>query len=112
VRRLCSCRREREATEAEKQELGVLEDQPLTICEPVGCQICSHTGYYGRIGVYEMMTLSPALRSAIVKMQPASRIKEIAVSEGMNTLRTGAANLVKQKVTSLEEMRKIAYEED
>jgi type IV pilus assembly protein PilB len=59
-----------------------------------------------------MMTITPALRSAIVKMQPASRIKEIAVSEGMNTLRTGAANLVKQKITSLEEMRKIAYEED
>jgi type II secretory ATPase GspE/PulE/Tfp pilus assembly ATPase PilB-like protein len=45
-------------------------------------------------------------------MLPASRIKEIAVGEGMNTLRTGAANLVKQKITSLEEMRKIAYEED
>jgi type IV pilus assembly protein PilB len=112
VRRLCSCRREREATEAEKLELGVPEDQTFTICEPAGCQICSHTGYYGRIGVYEMMTITPALRSAIVKMQPASRIKEIAVSEGMNTLRTGAANLVKQKITSLEEMRKIAYEED
>ncbi|MBR5116065.1 MAG: Flp pilus assembly complex ATPase component TadA, partial [Lachnospiraceae bacterium] len=47
VRRLCSCKREREATPEEKEELGVPETQPLTICEPVGCQRCSHTGYFG-----------------------------------------------------------------
>jgi type IV pilus assembly protein PilB len=45
-------------------------------------------------------------------MQPASRIKEIAVGEGMNTLRASTANLVKQGITSLEEMHKIAVEED
>jgi type IV pilus assembly protein PilB len=112
VRRLCSCRRAREATELEKEELGISQNENCTIYEPVGCQLCSHTGYYGRIGVYEMMTISPALRSAIVKMEPASRIKEIAVSEGMNTLRASAARLVREGITSLEEMRKIAYEED
>lgn len=112
VRRLCSCKREREATEAEKLELGVPEDEPLTVCEPGRCQLCSHTGYHGRIGVYEMMPITPKLRWAIVKMQPSSKVKEIAVSEGMNTLRESAIQLVKKGITSLEEMRKIACEED
>ena len=112
VRRLCQCKRGREADAAEKAELGVAEDQPLTVYEPVGCQLCSHTGYYGRIGVYEMMPISPALRWAIVKMQPSSKVKEIAVREGMTTLRASAVRLVKEGVTSLTEMRKIACEEE
>lgn len=112
VRRLCSCKREREATPAEKAELGVPEEETFMINEPAGCQICSHTGYLGRIGVYEMMPITPALRWAIVKMQPSSKIKEIAVREGMNTLRESTVQLVKEGVTSMEEMRKIACEED
>ena len=112
VRRLCQCKRGREASATEKAELGLAEDQPMTIYDPVGCQLCSHTGYYGRIGVYEMMPISPDLRWAIAKMKPTARVKEIAVSEGMTTLRASAVRLVKEGVTSLEEMRKIACEED
>ncbi len=111
VRRLCSCKRDREATEEEKQELGVDPAEPLTISEPIGCQRCSHTGYYGRIAVYEMLPSSPEIHLAIARMRPSSEIKQIALDEGMTTLQQQAARLVRERITSMDEVRKIAYEE-
>lgn len=112
VRKLCRCKRGREATAQEKEELGVNQDEVLTIYEPAGCQLCSQTGYFGRTAVYEMMPVTPELRWAITKMQPSSKVKEIAQREGMITLRGSAVRLVREGVTSLEEMKKIASEED
>lgn len=112
VRKLCQCKREREATVYEKEELGVKADEELKIWEPCGCQLCGHTGYYGRTGVYEMMPMSSTLREAVVKKETAAKIKEIAVREGMVTLRASVVRLVKDGVTSLLEMHKIACEED
>lgn len=88
------------------------QDEVLTIYEPAGCQLCSQTGYFGRTAVYEMMPVTPELRWAITKMQPSSKVKEIAQREGMITLRGSAVRLVREGVTSLEEMKKIASEED
>ncbi|MEG2427812.1 MAG: ATPase, T2SS/T4P/T4SS family [Clostridium sp.] len=112
VRRLCRCKHPREAEAAEKIELGVKEEADLTIWEPTGCQICGYTGYYGRIGVYEMMPMSAALREAVVKKSTSAHIKEIAVREGMTTLKESTAQLVKEGVTSIQEMHKIACEEE
>ena len=112
VRKLCRCKRGREATPEEKENLGVDIDEPLTVYDPVGCQLCSQTGYFGRTAVYEMMPVTPELRWAITKMQPSSKIKEIALQEGMVTLRGSAVRLVKEGVTSIDEMKKIASEED
>ena len=111
VRRLCSCKIEREATADEKEELSVPADKPLKICEHVGCQRCSHTGYFGRIAVYEMLPSSPEIHTAIARMRPSTEIKDIALSQGMTTLKEQAARLVMSGVTSMDEMRKIAYEE-
>lgn len=112
VRKLCQCKRGREADPEEKEELGVNPEQSFTIYEPVGCQLCSQTGYYGRTAVYEMMPVTQNVRWAITKMQPSSKVKEIAQKEGMVTLRGSAVRLVKEGVTSIEEMKKIACEED
>lgn len=111
VRRLCTCKREREATDDEKEELSVPLNKPLRICEHVGCQRCSHTGYFGRIAVYEMLPSSPEIHTAIARMRPSTEIKEIAISQGMTTLKEQAARLVMSGITSMDEMRKIAYEE-
>lgn len=111
-RRLCTCKRGRKATEREKEELGVNVKEDLTIYEPNGCPLCSHTGYYGRIGVYELMNISQTLRDMVARMESASVIKEQAVAEGMKTLRKSAVQLVLEGITSLAEMYKIACEED
>ena len=64
VRRLCkSCKKAHVVTMAEKKELSLHPDKEYTIYEPVGCQECGGSGYMGRIGIYEIMTVSNKLKS-------------------------------------------------
>lgn len=63
VRRLCPhCKRPRQATDYEKNLLQAEKEQSLTIYEPKGCELCNDTGYYERIGVYEIMEITARLR--------------------------------------------------
>ena len=101
VRRLCECKKPKEATVEEKQLLGVDTDKSCTIYEPCGCKLCNNTGYYGRMGIYEIMKISPAIKRLISKNADAEDIKNQAVKEGMNTLKMAAANGVKEGITSI-----------
>ena len=109
VRRLCECKKPKEATVEEKQLLGVDTDKSCTIYEPCGCKLCNNTGYYGRMGIYEIMKISPAIKRLISKNADAEDIKNQAVKEGMNTLKMAAANGVKEGITSIAEMIKATY---
>lgn len=110
VRRLCECKKTKEATVEEKQLLGVDTEKSCTIYEPCGCKLCNNTGYYGRMGIYEIMKISPAIKRLISKNADAEDIKNQAVKEGMNTLKMAAANGVKEGITSIAEMIKATYE--
>lgn len=110
VRRLCECKKPKEATVEEKQLLGVDTEKSCTIYEPCGCKLCNNTGYYGRMGIYEIMKISPAIKRLISKNADAEDIKNQAVKEGMNTLKMAAANGVKEGITSIAEMIKATYE--
>ena len=110
VRRLCECKKPKEATVEEKQLLGVDTEKSCTIYEPCGCKLCNNTGYYGRMGIYEIMKISPAIKRLISKNADAEDIKNQAVREGMNTVKMAAANGVKEGITSIAEMIKATYE--
>ncbi|MBP3622367.1 MAG: Flp pilus assembly complex ATPase component TadA [Lachnospiraceae bacterium] len=112
VRRLCnSCKQARLAEPDEKVILGVEdEEDDVIVYEPVGCALCGETGYAGRIGVYEMMPVSKGLQAIIAKGSTADVIEKQALSEGMLTLKMGAAKHVLNGITSLQEMKKITYE--
>lgn len=110
VRRLCECKKPKEATVEEKQLLGVDTDKSCIIYEPCGCKLCNNTGYYGRMGIYEIMKISPAIKRLISKNADAEDINNQAVKEGMNTLKMAAANGVKEGITSIAEMIKATYE--
>ena len=110
VRRLCECKKPKEATVEEKQLLGVDTEKSCTIYEPCGCKLCNNTGYYGRMGIYEIMKISPAIKRLISKNADAEDIKNQAVKEGMNTLKMAASNGVKEGITSIAEMIKATYE--
>ena len=110
VRRLCECKKPKEATVEEKQLLGVDTEKSCTIYEPCGCKLCNNTGYYGRMGIYEIMKISPTIKRLISKNADAEDIKNQAVKEGMNTLKMAAANGVKEGITSIAEMIKATYE--
>jgi len=112
VRRLCTaCRKPRPATEEEKLLLGVPKDGEFTVYDPVGCSYCGESGYYGRIGVYEIMEMSPQLKRVITARGSTELIKETAMQEGMKTLHMSAAEYVLEGVTSISEMVKISFEE-
>lgn len=111
VRRLCpACRKQKLATPEEKELLNVPVDQELTIYEPCGCSQCDNTGYHGRIGVYEILEMSPTLKSIISKNGTAEDIKEQALQEGMHTLRMSATRYVLDGITSVNEMMKVSFD--
>lgn len=113
VRRLCPhCKKPYEADEDEKKLLGVNPEDSVTIYKPCGCERCSGIGYKGRIGVYEIMTITPAIRRVISKRGSAEEIKDVALSEGMHTLRMSASRMVMEGITSFSEMIKVSFDND
>lgn len=113
VRRICpKCRVEKELTDADKLRLHLRGASNPLIYEPSenGCAYCNNSGYRGRIGVYEIMPITPALREVISRGGGAEEIQNIALKEGLTTLRLGAAKLVLKGVTSIAEVERIAAE--
>lgn len=111
VRRLCpNCKKDHILTEEEKDlmEIDSLED--IHIFEPCGCEMCDQTGYKGRIGIYEIMTVTPAVKRLIARGAGAEEIKEQAQAEGMHTLRQSAQALVLDGTTSYNEMLRTTFE--
>jgi type IV pilus assembly protein PilB len=82
----------------------------LTIYEPVGCEKCGNTGYTGRIGIYEILTVTPKIRKMINHRDPADEIQVAAQTEGMHTMRQSASKLVVEGVTSYKEMLRTTFE--
>lgn len=111
VRRLCpECKKPRLATADEKELMGRGPEEDVTIYEPCGCSKCENTGYKGRIGVYEIMKMSPALKTIISKRRGADAIREQALREGMYTLRMSATEYVLEGITSIDEMVKVSFD--
>ena len=113
VRKLCPhCKKARLANPIEKRMLGK-ENSPeiTTIYDPVGCPMCADTGYFGRIGVYEIMEISQELRRIIATKGSTGALQNIAITEGMKTLHMSAAEYVLDGTTSLAEMLRVSFEE-
>ena len=111
VRRLCpKCKKAKEATAEQKEILGIPQDMSQTVYEPCGCPECDHTGYRGRIGVYEIMEITPELKPLISHKASAEEIKQVAISQGMHTLRMSATKLVYDGITSVSEMAKVSFD--
>ena len=111
VRRLCKeCKKPVLATADQKELMGCNMEEDVTIYEPCGCSKCDNTGYKGRIGVYEIMKMSPRLKTIISKRQGADAIKEQALQEGMYTLRMSATEYVLDGTTSFDEMVKVSFD--
>lgn len=73
------------------------------------CPNCYGTGYKGRCGVYEVMTITQKIQSLINQEADTAKIKEAALEEGMITLLGYSLNLVRQGITTLEEVERVVY---
>ena len=109
VRRVCNACRQPITLNDEvlaELQLDPEEAKHATFFEGEGCVECSNTGYRGRQGVYEVMTLSPKLRDLVLERSSANEIKRVAISEGMLTLRRDALEKLKRGITTVEEVLK------
>jgi general secretion pathway protein E len=75
--------------------------------KPVGCDECRNTGYMGRTGIYEMLTMTPSLRAAIKPESDATEIRQLAIKEGMTQLRISGAQKIAMGQTTVEEVLKV-----
>lgn len=113
VRRLCpKCRQEYEPSISEAAVLGLDEGKKSKIYMPKGCPDCNDTGYVGRIAVYEIMTVTREMRELISKGATADMLKDCAIKSGMQTLRDNCAKLVREGITSVDEMMRVTSSQD
>ena len=111
VRKLCNkCKKMRPASEREKEFMNIPVSENVEVYEPCGCEYCGGKGYKGRIGVYEIMRMTPELKRIISHREGAEAIKEQALKEGMYTLKMSAMEYVLDGTTSFEEMMKVSFD--
>ncbi len=113
VRVICPhCKREVEFDRGTLLRLGVPEGRlnQAKVYRGEGCSHCRNTGYAGRIGIFEVMPVSPAIRDLIMDKAPLHDIREKAVEEGMVTLREAALRKLFEGVTTLEEVVRVTME--
>ncbi len=125
LRKVCpSCSVERPLTEQEAIFTGLRKGQPVRVAstltadvkkqrkeEGILCTRCNGTGYKGRVGTYELLKITRPISTAIKKQLSTQEIEEIAVSEGMLTLRRYAVKLIEQQITTVSELMKISNDE-
>jgi type IV pilus assembly protein PilB len=106
--------------EAQAQAQGVGGDTPLgttteTIttlwkASPEGCDVCSHTGYKGRVGIYEVLGNSLPIQKMIVSNATSNQIQDQAISEGMTTMQTDGLIKALRGNTTVEEILRVTKE--
>jgi type IV pilus assembly protein PilB len=112
VRRSCtSCL---EAYQPTPEELGFLRsfgagEAETGFVRGVGCQICSHTGFLERVGVYELLAVTDEVRELIVDRAPQDEMRKVAQHQGMRTLQEQAVRLVQDGTTTAAEVMRSIY---
>lgn len=113
IRVLCpSCRKKYVMSRSEI--LNSIPDFPMepdedsfTLYKSVGCLSCNHTGYKGRKGVFEFLKVTEKMQKLIINKASTNEIRQLAIQEGMCTLRMDGLEKVKQGVTSIEELLRV-----
>ena len=74
-----------------------------------GCGFCDNTGYYDRIGIYEVLQITDEFKDLIVSNAPHAELRQLAIEQGMKTLREQAVQLVTQDKTTVAEVLRTVY---
>lgn len=114
VRKVCpECSVLEEADEDDRRVLKIKDDRSVMIKKAGHCECvrCGGTGYYGRVGIYEIMPVSAEIKRAINRHETADVLEEIALKQGMKTLTMSAIDYVLKGITTVEEVRRVAYED-
>jgi general secretion pathway protein E len=108
IRRVCSfCKASYPLTEDERVVLELEPGEIEQVSRGDGCERCGDTGYKGRIGLYELLTLSTAIRHIVNTGGDANQIRDQAKAEGMTTLREDALDKLRKGMTTPEEVVRV-----
>ena len=112
VRRICaSCKEEYALSDDEKTFYEELSDGGTKerFFHGAGCNFCAGTGYRDRIGIYEMLRVTPELKRLVVGWATQDELRRMAVSQGMRTLKDEAMALVEADITTVSEVVRTIY---
>jgi len=114
VRRICpDCSRPMEVPALERVAYEkVMGEQKTQFLYGTGCETCSNTGYRGRIGIFEILTMSDAIRGMLLNRGSSSEIRTQAIKEGMIPLMKDGMSKVKAGITTPAEVLRTAYSAD
>jgi type IV pilus assembly protein PilB len=111
ARKLCAkCRESYRPNQSELEQAGFPEfmwDDVKELFRPVGCTACSKTGYRGRLGLYEVMTMSEEIERLVVERVSSEDIRRSARRDGMITLREDGLEKIRLGTTSIEEVLRV-----
>lgn len=107
VRRICPHCKEEYTPPPAELKAARLTDSTATYYHGAGCEQCNDSGYRGRLGVYELLNISPEIEEMITQKRNASEIKRMAVSLGMRTLREDGFRKVLRGLTTIEEVLRV-----
>jgi type IV pilus assembly protein PilB len=110
VRKVCPyCQIKRKPDPAKWQLIGLPEEELATaeVSFGQGCPACFHTGYLGRVGVFEILEVDEEIRGLIMRKSPKDLIRQAAEAKGMQTLRTSVVDLIRSGVTTIEEALRV-----
>lgn len=116
VRMICpDCKVPRRITEGEFNALkenipAAILDDHRNFSQGKGCAVCNHTGYRGRMGIYEIMEMNDFIREAIMRRADAGEIKKIAIKNGMTTLLEDGFKKAVEGRTTIEEILRVVHE--
>lgn len=110
VRRIClNCKEEYLPEESELKSIGLLQEEGRAFFRGAGCILCNYTGYRERIAIHEILMVTKTIREMIVNSESTDRIKTQAELEGMRTIFDQGLDLVKQGITTIEEIVSLLY---
>jgi type IV pilus assembly protein PilB len=108
ARMLCpSCKRRTIIPAKVLRESGYRARVELEAYEPVGCRRCGGSGYRGRLGLYEVMKMTPEIQALALERSPSEAIRDVAVSQGMTRLRDDGLQKVRLGRTSMAEIARV-----
>jgi len=91
------------------EEIGADTHGEITLFKAKGCEKCKGTGYKGRSGVHELLTMSDKMRDAILKGAAAHEVRHMAIENGMKTLQEDAVAKILNGVTDVDEIIRVIY---
>lgn len=114
VRQICTrCRSQYTPHPVELEQLGLSENdaEKMTFHRGRGCAHCRNTGYYGRVGIFELMAMDNDIRHLIMSAATASDLRAAAIKGGMRTLRDDGLQKISSGMTTAEEVIRAVYTE-